>query len=297
MSGEEQSRTTQEEKRRRNWVPVWTLAPVSLWMVLFVAVPLLLVLMVSFTKRGTYGGIVYEFTLENYARFFDPLYFTVMSNSLLVALLTTVACILVGYPFAYIVARSPRRYRNLLLMLIIIPFWSSSLIRTYSWIVLLRTEGVINNVLLSAGLIHEPLALLYNLGAVIVGMTYTLFPFMVLPLYASIEKLDCSLLEAARDLGARPWQVFRRVTLPLTMPGITAGSLLVFIPTLGLFFISDLMGGSRTMMISNLIQNQFLTARNWPFGAALSVILMIMTLILIGLYLRSTGSKEKLEVV
>ncbi|RJX17924.1 MAG: ABC transporter permease [Desulforudis sp.] len=266
-------------------------------MVLFVAVPLLLVLMVSFTKRGTYGGIVYEFTLENYARFFDPLYFTVMSNSLLVALLTTVACILVGYPFAYIVARSPRRYRNLLLMLIIIPFWSSSLIRTYSWIVLLRTEGVINNVLLSAGLIHEPLALLYNLGAVIVGMTYTLFPFMVLPLYASIEKLDCSLLEAARDLGARPWQVFRRVTLPLTMPGITAGSLLVFIPTLGLFFISDLMGGSRTMMISNLIQNQFLTARNWPFGAALSVILMIMTLILIGLYLRSTGSKEKLEVV
>lgn len=285
------------KKRRPDWTPLWTLLPVSFWATVFIAVPLLLVLVVSFLRRGTYGGLVWEFNLHNYIRFFDPLYLHVIGNSLLVALLTTVVCILAGYPFAYVVARSPRRYRNLLLMLIIIPFWSSSLIRTYSWIVLLRTEGVINNLLLSLGLIHQPLELLYNLGAVTLGMTYTLFPFMVLPLYASIEKLDPTLLEAARDLGARPWQAFRRVTLPLTMPGITSGSLLVFIPTLGLFFISDLMGGARTMMISNLIQNQFLTARNWPFGAAASVILMILTLVLVAVYLRTTGSKDQLEVM
>lgn len=285
------------KKRRLDWTPLWTLLPVSFWVTVFIAVPLLLVLVVSLLQRGTYGGLVWEFNLHNYLRFFDPLYLRVVGNSLLVAFLTTVVCVAVGYPFAYVVARSPQRYRNLLLMLIIIPFWSSSLIRTYSWIVLLRTEGVINNLLLSLGLIHQPLELLYNLGAVTVGMTYTLFPFMVLPLYASIEKLDPTLLEAARDLGARPWQAFRRVTLPLTMPGITSGSLLVFIPTLGLFFISDLMGGARTMMISNLIQNQFLTARNWPFGAAASVILMILTLVLIALYLRTTGSRDQLEVM
>ncbi len=275
----------------------WTLAPVSIWAAVFIALPMLLVLLVSFMKRGTYGGIVYEVNIHNYVRFLDPLYIQVIINSLVVAVLTTFFCLVIGYPFAYIIARSPIKYRTILLMLIIIPFWSSSLIRTYSWIVLLRTEGVINNLLLSLGIISEPLALLYNLGAVVVGMTYTLFPFMVLPLYASIEKLDYNLLEAARDLGAGPWQVFRRVTLPLTMPGVIAGSLLVFIPTLGLFFISDLMGGSRIMMISNLIKNQFLVARNWPFGAAASVILMIMTLVMIALYLRKAGSRDKLEVL
>ncbi|SFG28709.1 spermidine/putrescine transport system permease protein [Desulfotomaculum arcticum] len=283
-------------KKKTNWAPFWTLLPVTVWVAVFITVPMLLVLLVSFMKRGTWGGLVYEFNINNYCRFIEPLYLHVVFNSLVVAFATTLVCILVGYPFAYAVARSPKSWRNILLMLIIIPFWSSSLIRTYSWVVLLRTEGVINNVLLSLGIIHEPLAMLYNLGAVTVGMAYTLFPFMVLPLYASIEKVDHTLLEAASDLGAGPWQAFRRVTLPLTMPGITAGSLLVFIPTLGLFFISDLMGGSRTMMISNLIKNQFLDARNWPFGSAASVILIILTLVFIWLYLRTAGSKDQLEV-
>lgn len=286
-----------QHKKKFDPAPLWTLTPVSVWVAIFIALPMLLILVVSFMKRGTYGGIVYDVNIHNYIRFLDPLYMQVILNSLVVAFLTTFFCIVIGYPFAYIVARSPIKYRSMLLMLIIIPFWSSSLIRTYSWIVLLRTEGVINNVLLSLGIINEPLALLYNLGAVTVGMTYTLFPFMVLPLFASIEKLDQNLLEAARDLGAGPWQVFRRITLPLTMPGVIAGSLLVFIPTLGLFFISDLMGGSRIMMISNLIKNQFLVARNWPFGAAASVMLLIMTLAMIAFYLRKAGSKDNLEVL
>ncbi|WP_341473659.1 ABC transporter permease [Desulfofundulus thermobenzoicus] len=266
-------------------------------MLALVAVPLMLVLIVSLFSRGVYGGLIYRVNVQNYLRFIDPLYVKVLWNSLEVAFLTTLACLVLGYPFAYVVARSSLRWRNLLLLLIIIPFWSNSLIRTYAWIVLLRTEGVINQVLLGMGLIDHPLKLLYNTGAVVLGLTYTLFPFMVLPLYASIEKLDRRLLEASADLGAGPWQTFCRVTLPLTMPGVIAGSLLVFIPSLGLFFIPDLMGGSRTMLISNLIQNQFLAARDWPFGSAASVILMILTLILIAFYLRLVKNTERLEVI
>nr|WP_207707561.1 ABC transporter permease [Desulfofundulus thermobenzoicus] len=273
------------------------LGPVSAWMLALVAVPLMLVLIVSLFSRGVYGGLIYRVNVQNYLRFIDPLYVKVLWNSLEVAFLTTLACLVLGYPFAYVVARSSLRWRNLLLLLIIIPFWSNSLIRTYAWIVLLRTEGVINQVLLGMGLIDHPLKLLYNTGAVVLGLTYTLFPFMVLPLYASIEKLDRRLLEASADLGAGPWQTFCRVTLPLTMPGVIAGSLLVFIPSLGLFFIPDLMGGSRTMLISNLIQNQFLAARDWPFGSAASVILMILTLILIAFYLRLVKNTERLEVI
>ncbi|MFS8578584.1 MAG: ABC transporter permease [Novibacillus thermophilus] len=266
-------------------------------MILFFVFPLIFIFMMSFAVRGLYGGVEYSFTLENYVRFFDPLYLNILWESILIAALTTVICLVFGYPFAYIVARAPRKYRNILLMLIVVPFWTNSLIRTYAWIVLLRTEGVINTVLLQLGVISEPFEMLYNTGAVMVGLAYTLFPFMVLPLYASIEKLDQNLLEAASDLGAKPWQTFAKVTLPLTMPGVVAGCLLVFIPTLGLFFIPDLMGGSKTMLIGNLIRNQFLTARDWPFGSAASVILMILTLIFVLIYLRSGGDKKGMEVL
>ncbi|GAB7388907.1 ABC transporter permease [Bacillaceae bacterium] len=296
----ENSLKTKKEKKvkpSKRKGPLWTLSPVVVWMSIFFVAPLFLVLFVSFMIRGVYGGIEYAFTLENYLRFFDPLYFKIVWNSLLIAACTTLLCLLFGYPFAYIVARAPRRYRNILLLLIVIPFWTNSLIRTYAWIVLLRTEGVINTILLKSGLISEPLPMLYNEGAVLVGLAYTLFPFMVLPLYASIEKLDRAYLEAAGDLGAKPWQTFLRVTLPLTMPGIVAGSLLVFIPTLGLFFIPDLMGGSKTMLIGNLIKNQFLTARDWPFGSAASIVLMVLTLIMITIYVKITGSKKGTEVV
>ncbi|WP_034726509.1 ABC transporter permease [Calidifontibacillus oryziterrae] len=272
--------------------PVWTITPTVIWLLAFLFIPLVLVLLVSFMKRGVYGGIDYTFTFGNYLQFFDTLYLKVFFTSILVATITTLACVIFGYPFAYIIARSPLKYRTFLLFLVIVPFWTNSLIRTYAWIILLRTEGVINTVLMHIGLISEPLQLLYNQGAVLVGLIYTLFPFMILPLYASIEKLDKALLEAASDLGAKPWQSFFRITLPLTMPGIVAGSLLVFIPTLGLFFIPDLMGGAKTMMIGNLIKNQFLTARNWPFGSAVSIILMLITLIMIAIYMRISGGKK-----
>lgn len=275
----------------------WTLSPVTFWLVLFFVFPLLFILLISFATRGLYGGVEYIFTIENYTRFFDPLYLKILWDSIVIAGFTTLICLVFGYPFAYIIAKSPKKYRNLLLMLVIVPFWTNSLVRTYAWIVLLRTEGVINMILLKIGIISEPLAMLYNHGAVMVGLTYTLFPFMVLPLYASIEQLDKSYLEAASDLGAKPRQAFTKITLPLTMPGIVAGCLLTFIPTLGLFFIPDLMGGSKSLLIGNLIKNQFLTARDWPFGSAASMILMVLTLIFILIYLRVGGNKKGIEVI
>lgn len=275
----------------------WTLSPVTFWLVLFFVFPLLFILLISFATRGLYGGVEYTFTIENYTRFFDPLYLKILWDSIVIAGFTTLICLVFGYPFAYIIAKSPKKYRNLLLMLVIVPFWTNSLVRTYAWIVLLRTEGVINMFLLKIGIISEPLAMLYNHGAVMVGLTYTLFPFMVLPLYASIEQLDKSYLEAASDLGAKPRQAFTKITLPLTMPGIVAGCLLTFIPTLGLFFIPDMMGGSKSLLIGNLIKNQFLTARDWPFGSAASMILMVLTLIFILIYLRVGGNKKGIEVI
>ncbi|MBO8171907.1 MAG: spermidine/putrescine ABC transporter permease PotB [Bacillaceae bacterium] len=287
MSNPNQSEPKKTGKKFKiNTGLLWTISPATIWLVLFLVVPLILVLFVSFMSRGTYGGIEYTFTIENYLRFLDPLYLNIMWTSVVMAGITTLACLILGYPFAYLIARSPVQYRTILLFLVIVPFWTNSLVRTYAWIVLLRTEGVINNLLIYLGWIQEPLQLLYNDGAVLIGLIYTLFPFMVLPLYGSIEKLDKSLLEAASDLGAKPWQAFLKVTLPLTMPGIVSGSLLVFIPALGLFFIPDLMGGAKTMIIGNLIKNQFLTARDWPFGSALSIVLMILTLILIAIYVR-----------
>jgi spermidine/putrescine transport system permease protein len=283
--------------KKKDHGPIWTLSPVLFWMVCFVALPLVLVVLVSFLQRGLYGGIEYCFNLENYSRMFDPLYFKIFGSSFMISFLTTLICLVLGYPFAYFIAKSPAKFRSFLLMLVIIPFWSNSLIRTYAWIMLLRTEGIINNLLLYIGLIKEPLQLLYNETAVLIGLVYTLFPFMVLPLYSSIEKLNPSLLEAASDLGAPAWKSFLWITLPLTMPGVIAGSVLVFIPTLGYFFIPDLLGGSKTMLICNLIKNQFLTARDWPFGAALSIFLIILTLVLIGIYMRAANDKSKMEAL
>lgn len=283
--------------RPKDYGKMWTIGPVLVWMVALFLLPLVLVLAVSFFSRSSFGGIDLPLTLDNYIRFFDPLYFKILWVSCVLAFFTTASCLVFGYPFAYIIARSPAKYRNILMLLIIVPFWTNSLIRTYAWIVLLRTEGVINTLLLKLGLIDHPLSLLYNETAVLIGLIYTMLPFMVLPLYASIEKLDRTLLEAARDLGAKPWQTFCKVTLPLTAPGILAGSLLVFIPSLGLFFIPDLMGGSKTVLIGNLIKNQFLTARDWPFGAASSIILMILTLLFIVGYILVSKDKQGKELL
>lgn len=277
--------------------PLWTLSPISLWLTILVAIPLLIVVVMGFLSRGTYGQVEFKFTLKNYIGIINPLYTKMLLYSLGLSLLTTIICLILGYPFAYYIAKAPKRLSGILLMLIIIPFWTNSLIRTYSWITLLRTSGIINSYLLKLGIIAEPLQLLYTNGAVLLGLVYTLFPFMVLPLYASIESLDKSYLEAASDLGAKPWQTFCKITVPLTMPGIAAGCILVFIPTLGLFFIPDLMGGSKIMLISNFIKNQFLTARDWPFGSAASIVIIGLTFILIGVYLKIIGTNNKREVL
>lgn len=274
-----------------------TILPVSIWMLAFFIVPLILILVVSFASRGEAGDIVYSFTLSNYARIFDKLYLTIFFKSILIGLATTIICLVLGYPFAFIIARAGKKLKPLFLLLIMLPFWTNSLVRTYAMIILLRTEGIINSILLNIGLINEPLQLMYTNTAVMIGMLYMMFPFMVLPLYASIEKLDMSLLEAAEDLGANPINKFLKVTLPLTKGGIFSGSLLVFVPTLGLFFITDLMGGSKVMLMSNLVKNQFLTARDWPFGSAISVVLMLVMIILIFYYTKFSGNKDKWEVL
>ncbi|MCL5676870.1 MAG: ABC transporter permease [Firmicutes bacterium] len=279
-----------EGRRPGTGVQLWLLlGPTLFWLIVFLVLPLILVAVISFATRGEYGDVVYRFNLHNYLRFLDPLYLEITVRSIWVALLTTLIALLIGYPFAYYVANADPRRRPLLLLLIIVPFWTNFLIRTYAWIVLLRTEGVINTFLQGLGLIHEPLSLLYNMGSVLLGLVYGYLPFMVLPIYASIEKLDPRLLEAAQDLGALPRQAFWRVTLPLTLPGIVAGSILTFVPALGMFVVPDLMGGAKTVLISNLIQNQFLTARNWPFGSAAAVVLMVLVVVSLVIYARASG--------
>jgi spermidine/putrescine transport system permease protein len=271
-----------------------TILPATLWMVGFFVIPLLFIVVVSFSTRGEVGNILYKFTLSNYTKLLNPLYINIFFKSILIAIYTTVLCLLLGYPFAFIIANINKKFKPLLLLLIILPFWTNSLVRTYAMIVLLRTEGIINTVLLNLHIINIPLNLMYNNTAVMIGMLYMMFPFMVLPLYTSIEKLDKRVLDAASDLGATPLYKFLKITLPLTKSGIVSGSILVFIPTLGLFFVTDLMGGSKVILMSNLIKNQFLTARDWPFGSAISVILIIFMLSIIIYNSRTPGTKEVL---
>ena len=259
------------------------LAPALGVLLLLVAVPQVVMLVASFGRRSIHGGIVRDFTLSNYVRVMDPLYLGVLGRSLVFAALTTAVCLAVGYPLAYWLARrAPPGARKALLVLVILPFWTSFLVRMYAWVVLLRTEGVVNTTLETLGL--PAMNILYTDLAVVLGQVYGELPFMVLPLFASLEKLDTSLTDAAADLGARPAQVFRRVVLPLTRPGIVAGSLLVFVPSLGAFLSPDLLGGGRTAYFGNLVQSQFAVARDVPFGAALSsvVALLVLALLLVG---------------
>lgn len=262
------------------------LLPAYLWLGLFFLLPLLIVVYYSFTVRGPLGASEAAFTLEHYARLWDPLYFRILWRSLWLAVATTLISIVLAYPFAYALARAPQRWKTLLLLLSVIPFWTNFLIRTYAWMVILRSNGFANAVLSSLGLIEQPLPLLFTPGAVLLGLVYGFLPFMILPIYAAIDRLEPSFLEAASDLGARPWQTFWRVTLPLTAPGIAAGVLLVFVPALGMFVIPDLMGGAKVTLIGNLIQNQFLSARNWQFGSAASVVLMALVVLGLRLYKR-----------
>jgi spermidine/putrescine transport system permease protein len=271
---------------RRPEAQAWSLlAPGGLWLLLFFLVPIIIMLAYSVMPRGIYGGVEPGFTLEHYRRFFDPLYLEILQRTFLWSVFCTVVCLLLGYPVAYVIARGGR-WKNFLLFLVVLPFWTSFLVRTFAMIFLMRDTGLINNWLLKLGLVQEPITMLYTPFAVMTGLVYGFLPFMILPIYASLEKLDLSLLEAAEVLGARPGARFRRVTLPLSMPGVVAGCLLVFIPALGSFLTSDLLGGAKELMIGNLVQNQFSAARNWPFGSAASFIVMALVLVSVMIYLR-----------
>ncbi|HFJ9424821.1 spermidine/putrescine ABC transporter permease PotB [Bacillus cereus] len=262
--------------------------PTVAWLLLFFLIPLVFVLGFAFMQRGAYGTVEMQFTLENISRVFDPLYLGTLWETVKIAVITTVICLLIGYPFAYTITIVDRKYRSILLLLATIPFWINFLVRSYAWIVILRSQGLVNTLLLKLGIISEPLNLLYNTPSVILGMVYSLLPFMILPVYAAIEQLDKRKLEAAYDLGATPIKAFWNITVPMTMSGIATGSILVFVSSIGMFVVSDVMGGSKVALIGNVIQNQFLGARDWPFGSALSIIVVLFSVLLIYLYYRAT---------
>lgn len=284
-------------KHRRRTLPLLAQAgPVSVWMVLFVTLPMLFIIYISFMSRGVFGDVVYTFSLESYQTLLDSTYAKVIARSLQMAFTTTVLCLLVGYPFAYYIARRPPEVAARLIMLIMIPFWTNSLMRLNSWLLLFQTNGPINNLLLWTGIIDQPMMLLYTDTLVMVGMVTNMLPFAVLPLYSSIEKLQNSLLEASADLGATPVQTFLRISLPLTFPGIFSSIILVFIPALGMYTVSDMLGGGKVLYIGNIIRNQFGSIRNWPLGAALAVLLLVITALLIFVYTRFAKIDE-MEVV
>ncbi len=276
-------------KKRSNGILL--LSPALLWLLLVILAPLAIVVVVSLATRGPYGRTVYEFTLSNFLRAFDPLYLRAYWRTASIATTTTLLCAVVSYPVAYYLAlRAPERWKRPLLVLTVIPFWTSFLIRTYAWILLLRSEGVINSALMGTGLIGAPLKLLYSDFAVLIGQVYGELPFMILPIYVALDRLDIRLLEAAQDLGANRFWTFARITLPLSRPGLIAGIALVFIPSLGAFITPDLLGGAKSVMIGNLIQNQF-TQLNQPFGSALSLILTATVLLLLAIAFK-TGLKS-----
>jgi spermidine/putrescine transport system permease protein len=273
----------------------WLLGPGLLWMGLLFFVPLCLVVVISFANRGTYGGIIWSFSLTNYLDLLHPIYARILGQSILLAAGTTVLCLVMGFPLAYYIARATPRRQGIWLLLVMIPFWTNFLVRTYAWMFILRTEGLLNTLLLKLGLIASPIELLYSNTAVVIGLVYGYLPFMVLPLYAALERVDRTLIEAAWDLYATRWAVFWRIIFPLARPGVMAGCLLVFIPSLGAFLTPDLLGGARSMMIGNLIQHEFLVARDWPLGAAISCVLMLLVVGMMGWSLRAAKTLPQRE--
>jgi len=266
--------------------------PLYLFTLALVAGPLLYMVILSFQTRAEGWGIVNQFTVANYINIFEPVYLSTFVESFRLAILCTVLIILFGYPFGYLMATLSPVWKKRVMMLLMIPFWTSSLIRLYGWIIVFRANGTLDQVLMGLGIRDTPLKLLYTYPAVVVGMVYALIQFMILSVYSSAEKLDFSLLEAARDLGASPVQVFFSITLKLTMPGLLSGVILTFIPSMGLFFIADILGGNKVVLVGSLIQDQLMKAHNWPFAAALSVALMLLTTVLIFLYKRITHTTE-----
>ena len=295
-------------RERKGFQLFGLIGPGALWILLFFNLPILIVLFISFVERGRAGGIQIPpvYTLENYVQLFnactsefsgpqcDPfLYVGIFGHSVRIALIVTFWCIILGYPLSYFISKQKQVWRDALMILVIIPFWTNFLVRTYALKQVLATEGLLNSFLINTGLIGQPLDLLFNEFAVIVGLVYGYLPFAILPMYASIEKFDHTLMEAAADLGASPVRAFLKVMLPLTLPGVVAALVLVFVPVVGAFITPDIMGGGKIEMIGTLINRQFGVSRNWPFGASMSLILMLLVLVGVIAYFRSSTEESR----
>jgi len=280
-------------KQHFNQFRFWAIGLGSVWLTLFVFVPNLLVVITSFLTRDPVATLGLPVNGSNYIRTLDMLYLQVLWDSLRMSLKAMLICLLIGYPFAMCVAKLPKKWQPIVLFLVILPFWTNSLVRTYALQFLLGQQGVVNNVLLAFGFIKEPLQLIYTEFSVIVGLCYILIPFMILPLYSALEKLDLRLHQAAQDLGAGPWSRFWRITVPLTSPGIIAGCLMVLLPAMGMFYISDLLGGAKNLLLGNIIKTQFLVTRDWPFGSALSVLLIALLGFMLWLYYKAASFVSK----
>ncbi len=281
------------KRRKKKYIHTWlNVAPLYLFTLFFVAGPILYMLVLSFLTRAQVWGVENIFTINNYLKIFEPVYFGTFLLSLKLAFTTTLITLFVGYPFGYFMAKLSARWKRVMMLLVIVPFWTNALIRMYGWIILFRSNGLLDKILMSIGITDAPLKLLYTYPAVLVGMVYSLLPFMILSVYSVTEKLDWTYIEAARDLGATRFQAFFTITAKLTLPGILLGVVLVFIPSMGLFFIADILGGGKFMLVGNLIRDQVFTTRDWPFAAALSVVFMILTSLIIWLYRKITHVKE-----
>jgi spermidine/putrescine transport system permease protein len=267
--------------------------PILVWIGFLVGVPLIFVVVLSFLSRDNLGNIVFKFSLDNYKRMFDPIYLRVFANSFLLAILTGFITLIIGYPVAYFTTRLKAKKRSFVTALIVLPFWVSSLLRTYGWVILLGKTGLINNVLVGLNIIDQPLNMMYKFSTTLIGTAYMLIPFMIIAVYNSVDKLDRSLLEASYDLGAGKWKTFFNITLPLTIPGISGGFTLVFIPSLGMFFVSDLLGGGRTVFLGNLINTQVTRGRNRPLAAAFSVGMIVLVVLVLLIYNRVTKNKGR----
>ena len=277
------------KKKNGLWL---TVAPLYIFTIIFVVGPLLYMFVLSFCTRGENYETILSFTLYNYKKIAEPVYQTTFLQSIKLAFSTTILVGIIGYPFGYFMAKLPSDKKKLMMALIMVPFWTSSLVRMYGWSILLQSNGVLDKILMGLRITEKPLKLLYTYPAVLSGMVYALLPFMILAVYSSAEKMDWSLVEAARDLGASAWKAFWTVTWKLTLPGFMSGIVLTFVPSMGLFFVADILGGNKVVLVGNVIQEQLTKGRNWPFAAALSVILMIMTSLFIAVYRKVTGAKE-----
>ena len=278
--------------RRRRSGSVWMILPLYVFTLVFVAGPLIYMVALSFATANEVHGVDWIFTVENYKKILEPVYLNTFAESFRLALTSTVIICLVGYPFGYFMAKMSEGRKKKAMLFLMLPFWVNSLIRLYGWIIILQNKGLLNYVLKKLGLIEKPLKILYSYPAVVVGMVYVLLPFMILSVYSSAEKLDWSLIEAARDLGASGTKAFWTVTFKLTSPGLLSGIILTFIPSMGLFFIGDILGGNKIVLVGSLIQEQMTKVGNWPFGAALAVVMMLLTTVMIVFYRKITNAKN-----